>query len=165
MAAHLTSVTFRLIRPDDLPFLYTVYASTRLEELAPLGWDEAQQAAFLTMQFNAQHRAYQDTYADADFQIILSGNRAVGRLYIARWQEEIRLIDIALLPAYRNTGIGTAILTDILAEAAQVGKPVRIHVEMFNPALRLYERLGFGTLEERGVYYFMEWSPHAVKQR
>ena len=82
----------------------------------------------------------------------------VGRLYVARWQDEIRLVDIALLPPSRNAGLGSAILRDLLAAAA-AHKPVRIHVEKFNPALRLYERLGFAPIEDKGVYLFMEWSP------
>ena len=37
-----TGVALRPVRPDDGPFLRRVYASTRLEELAPLGWSAAQ---------------------------------------------------------------------------------------------------------------------------
>jgi ribosomal protein S18 acetylase RimI-like enzyme len=70
----------------------------------------------------------------------------------------MRIVDIALLPRYRNGGIGTAILRDILAEAATAGKPVRIHVEKFNPAMRWYERVGFRAIEDQGVYVLMEWT-------
>jgi ribosomal protein S18 acetylase RimI-like enzyme len=77
-------------------------------------------------------------------------------LYIARWPEEIRIVDLALLPEYRNAGIGTGILTDLIAEATQSNKPVRIHVERFNPALNLYRRLGFAKIGEHGVYDLME---------
>jgi ribosomal protein S18 acetylase RimI-like enzyme len=154
-------VTFRRIQPEDGPFLYQVYAGTRTEELAQVDWPDEQKEAFLRMQFEAQHRVYQENYQGADFFVILKDAEPIGRLYIIRWEEEIRIIDIALLPGHRNSGIGTALLKDIQAEAAQAGKPVRIHVEIFNPALRLYERLGFRTIEDRGVYYFMEWSPTA----
>jgi ribosomal protein S18 acetylase RimI-like enzyme len=157
-----TSVTLRPIRPDDKPFLFGVYASTRLEELAPLGWSAEQQAAFLTQQFTAQHQYYQANYADADFQVIVRDDRPVGRLYVARWPEEIRLIDIALLPEYRNAGIGSRLIDELLVEAAATGRPVRIHVEKFNPALRLYQRLGFSQIADRGVYWFMEWSPQVA---
>ena len=153
------TVHFRPIRPDDAAFLYEVYASTRSEELAVVDWNEAQKAAFLSMQFTAQHQFYQEHYTKTDFLIILRDAVPVGRLYVARWQDEIRIVDIALLPPYRNAGIGTAILRDLLAEAAVAHKPVRIHVEKFNPALRLYERLGFTPIADKGVYLFMEWSP------
>ena len=160
----MTSATLALrpIRPHDQPFLYRVYASTRLEELAPLGWNADMQAAFLTQQFNAQHQFYQHSYPNADFQIIFVDGQPAGRLYVDRGADEIRLIDIALLPEFRGAGIGSRLLTELLSEAAHDRKPVRIHVEKFNPALRLYERLGFSIVDDRGVYWFMERAPGAA---
>src|SRR5438128_982607 len=119
-------VTLRRIRPDDEFFLYQVYASTREEELAPLGWNGSQKTAFLQMQFNAQHQAYQADYPDADFLIIQAGDRPVGRIYVQRGESEILIIDLAVLPQHQ-TGIGTAVLRDVLAEADRLGKPVRGH--------------------------------------
>ena len=152
-------ITLRPIRPEDEGFLYKVYASTRLDELDALGWSEAQREAFLRMQFRAQQQSYLAQFPTADFPIILWHERPIGRLYIERRADEIRGIDIALLPEYRQAGIGTAILQGLLAEAARAGKPFRIHVEKFNRAQRLYERLGFTTLDDDGVYLFMEWRP------
>jgi ribosomal protein S18 acetylase RimI-like enzyme len=152
-------ITFRPITPEDTDFLYTVYARTRAEELAVVEWTESQKEAFLRAQFNAQHQAYQGTYRGGDFLVILLNDRPIGRLYLARWEQEIRIIDIALLPEHRNAGIGSTILNDILAEGTRGGKRVSIHVEMFNPALRLYQRLGFRKRGERGVYHLMEWLP------
>jgi ribosomal protein S18 acetylase RimI-like enzyme len=154
-------IAFRPITSEDAEFLYTVYAKTRAEELSVVDWTEPQKDAFLRAQFNAQHQAYQETYRGGDFQVILRNGQPAGRLYLARWEREIRIVDIALLPEYRKAGIGSAILKDILAEGARGGKRVSIHVEMFNPALTLYERLGFRKLREHGVYYFMEWSPES----
>jgi ribosomal protein S18 acetylase RimI-like enzyme len=155
------NITFRPITENDMDFLYRVYASTREDELAVTDWDDAQKEEFLKMQFNAQHVYYQEHYPEASFQVILLDNKSVGRLYLERLEEEFRLIDIALLPEYRNKGIGTGLIRDVMAEAAKEKKPVRIHVEEFNPAIRLYERLKFKKLEMRGVYWFMEWSPKA----
>ena len=70
----------------------------------------------------------------------------------------MRAHDIALLPEHRGAGIGGRLLQDLLTEAAASGKRVSIHVERFNPAMRLYERLGFTKQEEVGVYFRMEWS-------
>jgi ribosomal protein S18 acetylase RimI-like enzyme len=152
-------IRFRPITSDDEPFLSQVYASTRLDELAVTDWDDAQKAAFLQMQFVAQHKFYQENYTDTDFLVILQDDTPIGRLYVARWKDEIRIVDIALLPTYRGTGIGTTILRDLLAEADAKGKPVRIHVERNNPALRLYQRLGFVMIEDKGVYLLMERRP------
>jgi ribosomal protein S18 acetylase RimI-like enzyme len=127
----------------------------------PLGWDEAQKGAFLRMQHSAQHRYYRDQFPNADFQIILEGDCPIGRLHVHRREDEIHIIDIALLPEHRRRGIGSALLRDILTEADQAGKPVRIHVEQCNPALHLYERLGFVKIGDTGVYFLMERVPRS----
>lgn len=153
------TVSFRPIRPGDEPALLQVYASTRLEELAPLGWSVEQQAAFLSQQFAAQHSYYQQHHAAADFLLILVDGCPAGRLYVDRRDDELRLIDVALLPEHRGAGLGTRLLGALMEEASATGRPVRIHVEKFNRALHLYERLGFTRLEDRGLYWFMEWRP------
>lgn len=149
-------LTTRPIQPDDLPFLREVYASTRADELALTNWSDPEKQVFLQMQFDAQHRHYQQHYPDADFRIILREAHPIGRLYLARLPHEFRIIDLALLPAHRGAGIGTALLQEILREAAAAGKPVRLHVERLNPALRLYQRLGFTTVEAGQIYLLME---------
>jgi ribosomal protein S18 acetylase RimI-like enzyme len=152
-------IRFRPITPEDLPFLAALYASTRQEELAQTGWSEADKESFLALQFEAQHRHYQTHFPDAAFELILLEGKPIGRRYLDRRGDEFRLIDIALLPEQRNRGLGGALLRDLLAEAQAAEKPVRIHVEPFNPALRLYRRLGFELLEDKGVHLFMEWRP------
>jgi ribosomal protein S18 acetylase RimI-like enzyme len=151
------SITFRPIQPDDIAFLQQVYASTRLDELAVTGWSAAEVDAFLRMQFTAQHQHYTTVYSGASFQLIVDDGDPIGRLYVARWASEIRIVDIALLPAFRGRGIGTAIMTGLQAEARSAGKPLSIHVEQANPALRLYQRLGFRIIADRGVYWLLEW--------
>jgi RimJ/RimL family protein N-acetyltransferase len=151
------SITFRPIEPDDEAFLLKVYASTREEELARVPWTEAQRDAFLRMQFSAQHQHYHERYPDAAYEIILVDGKMVGRLYVAWLAEQIRIIDVTLLPEYRNAGTGTKIIEDLLAEASEAGKPVRIYVESFNPSLRLFERLGFTKIEDNGVHFLMQW--------
>lgn len=150
-------ITLRPITPEDEAFLYRVYASTREEELSVVPWNEAQKAAFLQMQFQAQHTFYAANYTQAQFAVILLDDVPVGRLYVDRQAGEIRVVDIALLPDYRRQGIGTLLLQEILAEGASRGVPVTIHVEMNNPALALYQRLGFQHAADHGLYYLMQW--------
>jgi ribosomal protein S18 acetylase RimI-like enzyme len=151
----------RPAQPGDEPFLYELYCSTRQDELAAWGWDAAQAAAFLQLQFRAQQQHYQTHYASAAHQIICRDAQPIGRLILAATDQELRVVDIALLPAYRNSGIGTAVLRDILAAAAQTGRPVRLHVAQDSPARRLYERLGFVTVTTDGPYYLLERRPPA----
>jgi ribosomal protein S18 acetylase RimI-like enzyme len=158
----LAEVTFRPIRDADEPFLSRLYASTRQEELAVTDWSEERKAAFLEQQFQAQHTFYREQFTDAEFSIVELRGKPAGRLYLDRRDDEIRLIDIALLPEHRNRGIGGALMRRVLAEGEERGLPVRIHVERFNPALRLYRRLGFRRVEEQGPYFLMEWAPAAA---
>jgi ribosomal protein S18 acetylase RimI-like enzyme len=153
------AIHFRPIEDADLPFLYAVYASTREEELAQTAWSEEEKKSFLRMQFEAQHQHYQKHYARASFAVVLQGEVPIGRLYVHRGESDIRIVDIALLPEHRGGGIGSRLLGEILEEARQAGRKVSIHVEHFNPALRLYERLGFTRVDDTGVYYRMEWVP------
>jgi ribosomal protein S18 acetylase RimI-like enzyme len=157
----MTAITLRPTRPDDAEFLYRVYASTREEELALTDWDATRKEAFLRMQFAAQHRYYHENYRQTTFDVILADGVPAGRLYVARWEKQVRIVDIALLPAYRGKGIGGALLRGLMAEAAAAGKPVSIHVERYNPALRLYARLGFVPVGEHGIYLLLEWTPPA----
>ena len=147
--------TLRAVRAEDRDFLQRVYASTRAEELALTGWDETQKQAFLAQQFEAQHHHYQTHYQGARFDLVLLDSEPIGRLYVARWKDEIRIMDIALLPAYRNGGIGGRLLRDLLEEAATANRRLTIHVERYNPALRLYRRLGFEPVGETGVYLLL----------
>lgn len=153
------ATTLRPAREDDEAFERALYASTRAGEMALVDWTPEQKLAFCDMQFDAQRAHYRNAYPDMQDDIILHDGQTAGRLRVARLDSEIRLIDVAVVPEQRNKGIGTAILHNLMGEAQQAQKPMRLHVEPFNPALHLYERLGFVKLAERGVYWFMEWRP------
>jgi RimJ/RimL family protein N-acetyltransferase len=153
------AITFRPIRPGDAEFLYRLYASTRQEELRPVPWTDAQKAAFLRQQFHAQHVFYQEQYPGARFEVILLDGDLIGRLYVDRRDDEIRIVDIALVLAHRGGGHGGGIVRALLAEAAAAGKPVRLHVERLNPARRFYERLGFVEIADKGFHALMECRP------
>lgn len=152
-------LAFRPIENADLPFLTALYACTRQQELAHIPWTPEQKAAFFDMQFRAQHAHYQQHYPTAQWLLILLGNEPVGRVYLDRWPREHRLVDIALVPAHRSRGIGSALIEDLIEEAAAARKPLTIHVEKNNPARSLYDRLGFRAVDEHGVYDLLERRP------
>jgi ribosomal protein S18 acetylase RimI-like enzyme len=154
-------LTFRRITDDDVPFLAQVYGSTRAEELAVVPWTDQQKAAFLDMQFRAQHLDYQKNYPEADWLVTMYAGEDVGRLYIERLPSQHSIIDITFLPEHRGKGFGAALLRDVMDEAAACGKAVSIHVEKANPAMRLYRRLGFETREDKGIYDLMLWTAPA----
>jgi ribosomal protein S18 acetylase RimI-like enzyme len=151
------SPRLRAATPEDEQFLRAVYAGTRTEELARVPWTDEQKRAFTEMQFAAQDAHYRRQYGTAQYSIIEVQGVSAGRLYVDRWEKEIRIIDIALLPEHRRAGIGTKLLRELQDEARTAGKALTIHVEKFNPALCLYQRLGFRQIEDKGVYLFLEW--------
>jgi len=153
------TLQLRPVTAADEEFLFHVYASTREEELAQVNWDAAQREHFLRLQFAAQTQHYTTQYPGAEFRVVLVAGQPAGRLYVHRRPEEIRVMDIALLPAFRQRGWGTALLKELLADGARTDRSVTIHVEMFNPARHWYERLGFRAVAESGVHLLMEWRP------
>jgi ribosomal protein S18 acetylase RimI-like enzyme len=149
-------VTLRPVAESDQDFLYQVYASTRRAEVAAWGWNEAQQDAFLRMQFTMQQRAYEMQYPQAAHDIILLDDEPIGRLLVVRSADQIQLTDISLLTAYRGRGIGSQLITKLLDEADRTGSKVGLQVLKKNPAARLYERLGFIRTGEHDLYFLME---------
>ncbi len=155
-------LTLRPIRdPEDLSFLLYLYASSREDELNSTGWPKAQKEHFLSLQFKFQYQYYQKHFPKARFEILQSEGQDIGRLYQNWGEEHLNLIDIVLLPAWRNKGIGSRILAALQAEAARCGKGMLLHVEPYNPAMRLYQRMGFYVYAENGPYCKMYWQPQA----
>jgi GNAT superfamily N-acetyltransferase len=152
-------ITLRPATAADEVVLRAVYASTRVDELAPLGWPSDAVTAFCDQQFEAQRSHYLSHYPDASHDVVLVEGRPAGRLYVDRSPTELRIVDIALLPPFRGRGIGSQLLVRLLDEGDRYGVPVRIHVEKHNPALRLYQRLGFRPLADRGVHWLLERAP------
>ena len=152
-------LTFRPIADDDKWFLARVYASTREEELASSSMNELQKAGLLLLQFRAQHAHFLEHYPQADMLVVMGGGYEIGRLYLARWPTRHGIIDLALLPEFRRHGAGGVILRDLMDEAAACGKDLSVLVEKFDPAMRLYRRLGFVTEQDKGAYDLMRWGP------
>jgi GNAT superfamily N-acetyltransferase len=146
----------RLETDADLPFLMQLFASTREDELAVTGWPPEVKQAFLAQQFQAQRHHYRTYIPTCRFDVLECRGEPVGRLYIEARQTQENVVDIALLPAWRGQGIGTAILEALIEYAGKGGRGVGIFVEKFNPALRLYRRLGFTEIQDTGIYLEME---------
>ena len=158
------SLSLRPACAEDEPFLYALYASTRAAELAAWGWPETQQQLFLDLQFRGQQQHYA-VYPNTAHWIVEAQSEPIGRLLVAHLSDEIRLVDVALLPDFRRRGIGAGLVRRVQAEALEQGKAVRLHVAIDNPARNLYTRLGFQLIEDRGSHWFMEWRAEATHER
>ena len=154
-------VSLRPVAPEDDDFLFSVYASSRAEEIAQTAWDDGQKRAFLRMQFDAQRGEYDARFPDARYDVILVDGRPAGRLWVGEDAREIRLLDIALLPEFQNRGVGARLVRALIEEAVTTARPLRHMVFVLNTgARRFYERLGFVVFEEYGgAYHHMEWRP------
>ncbi len=157
-------IAFRPITENDMPFLCHLYGTTRADEMAMVPWSDEQKQEFIEMQFNAQHTFYQEQFDQAEFKIVMLEKEEVGRLYTDQRDAEIRIIDIALLPEFRGQGIGHRLLNDIIEQAKHLSLPITIHVEKNNPAMSLYQRLGFTRVEDQGVYDLMRWQVKNIEK-
>jgi ribosomal protein S18 acetylase RimI-like enzyme len=155
-------VSLRLATRDDDALVQRVYERTRAHEFTQLGWSAAQQALFLKMQHDAQRRGHAQQFPGARLSIVLHGDEPAGTLYVDRSGEEIRIVDIALLPERRGAGIGAFLIRQLQIEAVNAGVPVRLRVALGNPAQRLYQRLGFVRTGGSEVHDAMEWLPAAT---
>ena len=148
-------VKLRPTENEDLPFLQSLYASTRLEEIARLPWDQTAKDAFLSQQFTAQHSYYQAHFPHAEFLLIEHAGNPIGRAYLLWTNAHLQIIDLALIPTRRGQGIGSQLLGEWLDRADAQGISTGLYVESYNPAQRLYRRHGFEITGEDGVYLKM----------
>lgn len=146
------------LRSDD-EFLLNLYASTRQEELAPLPWSDVEKADFVRMQYDAQRTDYSRRFPGSDHSIVIVDGTDAGRIWVDRGEDEIRPIDIALIPALRGMGVGTQLLTDLQKEAGKRGLSLRHSVHKTNlGAIRFYIRMGFSAVQDYQTHDLMEWS-------
>lgn len=155
--ASVNTITVRDEKPSDEAFLYELYASTRQDELEAAGWPPEMRGGFLTLQFRARQQGYRTAFAGAEFQIILVDGVNAGEIIIHRAPEELRVVDLVLLPQFRNAGVGGSLLKRLLGESSATRKPVRLKVDRGSRAERLYRRLGFTRISETELYQEMEW--------
>jgi ribosomal protein S18 acetylase RimI-like enzyme len=151
-------IALRAEAPHDSEFACRLYASARAYEMARVPWTDEQKDAFLRSQFHLQYTHYHKFYPDAAYLIVVHCGEDIGRMYVDRTPEEVRLMEITLLPEYRGRGIGGMLVRALMEEADATNRKMSLHVEMDNPARHLYDRLGFLPVKEEGVYILMEWS-------
>lgn len=144
----------------DGDILFNLFAISRADLLVAIAnLDDQQRESLMRLQFQAQQDQYRSLYPDARQDLVVMHGEIIGQIQIAVLDDELRLVDLSLLPEYRNRGIGSALLRDLLDEAAGANKRVILHVSQGNPAARLYERHGFSYVGEQGIYWRMEWRP------
>jgi ribosomal protein S18 acetylase RimI-like enzyme len=152
------TVRFRPAGPEDAAFLFALYQSAHEQEFGIL--PSSQREPILRLQFDLRHRGYTGRYPTLQYLLILLGDEPAGCLLVAEEEDELRVVDIAILTEYRNRGIGTYTLKASIQRAKESGKPIRLSVRRGNnAAARLYRRLGFLPFREDAVLVEMELLP------
>ncbi|MEP7213306.1 MAG: GNAT family N-acetyltransferase [Acidobacteriota bacterium] len=160
MPAQAEELTFRSVDlAADEEFLYELYTTTR-DDLTSLGIDPQQLGGLMRMQYTAQKESYLAAYPGAEHKIISLSGVPVGRMIVQRGKREILFVDLAILPEYRNRGIGSRLILDRIREAEDANGVLTFHVLKTNPAINLYLRLGCAITGDAGMYYRMEWRPN-----
>lgn len=141
----------------DSAFLFHLFSQIKKAELHFDLYPEDISSQIFQMQFNAWEQMVHTNYPGCGDFLITCDSEKAGRLQVDRDSEEFRIINISLLPSFRNRGVGTKIIRDILAEARQKGKPVYLEVDKNNPAVKLYLRLGFKVCQENELKFSMKY--------
>ncbi|HYP14048.1 MAG TPA: GNAT family N-acetyltransferase [Bryobacteraceae bacterium] len=139
------SVSLRQVHPNDEEFLFEVYASTTA--LDPL---------LTRIQYRALLASRQISFPDCERLVILAENEPAGYLNLLRAPSHFHIVDLVLLPEFRNHGVGTSVLNEVITQAERLSVPVHLSVERSNPAKRLYERLGFRVTGESREGFHLE---------
>lgn len=146
-------VDLRPERADDAPFLRDLFASTApdgIRSLAPL----------IDMQFRSREGTYRITHPHARFDIIEHGAERVGRIVFDASSPQAALVDWAFLPEHRGKGLGTAVLSALLAACADRVRSVDASVFHDNEAsLHALRRLGFRIVDHSIPYVRLRWVP------
>jgi ribosomal protein S18 acetylase RimI-like enzyme len=137
-----------LMPPFDFEFLYDLCRST-MERYTIAAWRE-----WCDEIFRAQ---LLDGLKANAFKSIFIDRARVGAIAVERHDTHIQIEDLYILGEFQNQGIVTSIILDIIAEAHQSDKPVRLRVLSSSLAKILYERLGFVVVQTIPERYFMEF--------
>jgi ribosomal protein S18 acetylase RimI-like enzyme len=108
-------------------------------------WDERRQRDSFAAQWKPD-----------DVQIVALDGKCVGWLQVLETPTEIRLQQFFISPGHQRTGIGTDVLSSLVAIWTPAGKPFVLTVLKNNPARRLYKRFGFSVIGEAGVKFEMK---------
>ena len=111
------------IKNSDTTFLFALYSTVRAEEMMVVPWDDNQKNAFLQSQFKVQEdEDYLNSYPQGSYQLIELDGKRIERLSLGKFDDEIRIIDLTILPEYRGRGIETKIISNDFGKNNKAGQ-------------------------------------------
>jgi ribosomal protein S18 acetylase RimI-like enzyme len=139
---------------DDEPFIRDLFYHHKTNELQAYSWPADFRENLLSMQYMAQQQACRQEFPNAEHKIIHKNGQAVGWLTTSI-NSQIHIINLIIHKDFRNQGVGTAILKQILEDAGRQQKKVTMLADRNNPAIQLYLRLGFHKVKEEQICVFL----------
>jgi ribosomal protein S18 acetylase RimI-like enzyme len=155
----LEAISLCTVKPSDEEFLLKLFIESRPDLSFISGVSEDQRVGIILEQFNIEQHQLRQIYPRAEFNIVMLWDEPIGRLYVNHEVTEDRIIEIGLLEEYRNKGIGGKLLNSIIENSNRMGKNISLQVAWFNHgAYAFYERHGFKTIENNGVFCEMRYN-------
>jgi ribosomal protein S18 acetylase RimI-like enzyme len=153
-----------VLRPatdDEYGVLRALHAERDTASFASAGLDTASIATLVDLQFQAQRAQYRASYPGAVEHLLIVGPDTVGTCWTSLGSDALRLLDITVRPGFRRMGIATAVMRQLMSQAATVGVPIVLSVWQDNDAARnLYAAVGFQPASDEPVhgYHELAWS-------
>ncbi len=156
-------IALRAEQPGDEAFLFALFRSHALPELAQMPVDQATREALTRMQFDSQTRTYRANFPNAAFDILELDGAPIGRLLVDDGGNEGCVVDFALLPERQGGGLGTAVMRKVVERFALMGRAVRCKVLTHNAAsMRMCAKAGFISIAEIPPFLQLEWRPARI---
>jgi ribosomal protein S18 acetylase RimI-like enzyme len=134
----------RPARPEDFEYCATLYFSGMEEIIRELNLDRAAQVASFRQQWEA-----------TQVRIITLDAADIGWVQATTRDDALFLAQLFVEPAFQRQGIGTEVMKHLIDEATRACQAVTLGVVKTNPALRLYERLGFRITHDDDRKFYM----------
>lgn len=148
----------------DDAFVYDVFSTTWESEVAALPNQNLAQHV-LRIQHIAQERRFASQYPALQRYIVVQDGEPAGRLYVHESASLLEVVDLTLMPRFRDHGIGTGIFHQLFEHATSEGQTIALRVERRNErATMLYSQLGFDLVSVDDLDNYFEWTPAGVKE-
>jgi ribosomal protein S18 acetylase RimI-like enzyme len=144
------AITFRQAQVGDFDYcanLYFAWMDRTIEELK--------------IDRPAHVCSFHERWHVHEVRIITRDGLGIGWLQSRVEDEALFLAQLFLDRQYQGQGIGTEVMHRLIDEAKREGRAVTLGVVKTNPALRLYQRLGFCTTHEDERKVYMRREPSA----
>ena len=83
----------------------------------------------------------------------------VGRFCVSQANDHLLVVDLSILPDFQGQGIGLQLIKSVQVEATRTNLPVKLSVELGNPARSFYEKLGFVIRNTGETHHALVWKP------